>query len=107
MIRNSIEECLPHPDPTAAPDYTEAEIQAIRAVYRVDCTQAQAKLALDFIMRSCGTHDRSFRPGDTHLTAYAEGKRSVGLNLVWMIKFAPAKTDPDKISARSTGEQGG
>lgn len=106
-IRDKIQECLPHPNATAHPDYTVAEVQALRALFSRSATQRQQRLALDYIIRSAGTHDQSFRPGDSHLTAFAEGKRFVGTNLIWMLKSAPTKTDPDKISARSTGEQGG
>lgn len=106
-IRDKIEECLPHPNPLAHPDYTVAEVQALRALFRRSATQRQQRMALDYIIRSCDKDDQSFRPGDTHLTAFAEGKRSVAANLIWMLKSAPTTTDPDKIAVRNIGEQSG
>ena len=107
MIRNTLEECLPSPDPTEHPDYTEAEVQALRRLYDGTADARQQRLALDYLIRACGTHDRSFRPESDRLTTFAEGKRFMGTNLIWMLKTAQTKTDPDKISARSIGEQGG
>lgn len=107
MIRDTLQECVPNPDPTEHPDYTEAEVQALRALFRRSATQRQQRLALDYVIRSCGKDDRSFRPESKRLSDFAEGKRFVALNLIWMLKTAPTKTDPDKISARSKGEQGG
>lgn len=107
MIRDSIAECLPNSDPTEHPDYTEAEIQALRAMWDGKATERQQRLAMDYWTRACGTHDRSFRSESERLTTFAEGKRFMGTNLIWMLFTAPTKTDPDKIAARSTGEQGG
>lgn len=99
-LRDSIEECLPRKDPLERPDYTEAEIQAVRACYSGTATERQQRMALDFMIRAFGTHDISMRPESPYLTAFAEGKRFAGTTLVWMLKSAPARTDPDKIAAR-------
>jgi len=101
-IRASIEECLPHKDPLERPDYTEAEIQALRAVHRGEADARQQRLAMDYMVRAAGTYDTSYRPGDTHATALAEGKRLVGTTLIWMLRSAPARTNKDKIAVRST-----
>lgn len=103
-IRAKIEECLPNPDPHKRPDYTEAEVQSIRAVYRGEADARQQRMALDCLVRVFGTHDMSYRPGDSHATAFAEGRRNAGTTLVWLITQAPTKTDPDKISARKVGD---
>lgn len=100
MLRDKIEECLPNPDPLARPDYIEAEIQSVRAVWRGEADARQQRMALDFFVRAFGTHDMSFRPGDTQGTAFAEGKRRAGETIIWAIKAAPTKTDPDKIAIR-------
>jgi len=107
MIRNSLEECLPNPDPTEHPDYTEAEVQAVRRMFDGTADARQQRLVCDYWVRACGTHDRSFRPESERLSTFAEGKRFMGTNLIWMLKSAFVRTDPDKISTRSTGEQGG
>jgi len=100
MIKAKIEECLPHKEPLKKPDYTEAEVQAIRACWQGEGSPRQQRMALEFILRSSAKDDISHRPGDPYGTAFAEGKRFVGLTLVWMLFEAPTKTDPDKIASR-------
>ena len=99
-IQERIEDCRPHADPMQRPDYTEAEVQAVRALQRGEATERQQVLALEYMIRAAGTHDQSYRPGDPHATAFAEGRRWVGNTLIWMLKTAPTTTDPDKISTR-------
>ena len=106
-VRASINECLPNPDPCARPDYTEAEVQSLRAVWTGTANNRQQIMAMEYMIRAFGTHDRSFRPGDQHLTAFAEGRRHAGTTLVWMLKAAPTKTDPDKIAARNVDKEQG
>ena len=100
----TIEDCRPKANALERPDVTEAEVQAVRALYRGDATQGQQRSALDCFIRIFGTHDTSFRPGDPHQTAFAEGRRNAGTTIIWMLKQAPTKADPDKISARKIGE---
>ncbi len=104
MLREKLEHCLPHEDPLERPDYIEAEIQAVRAVWRGDADARQQRMALDFLVRAFGTHDVSFRPRDPHLTSFAEGKRFAGTTIIWAIKHAPTTTNPDKIAARKVGD---
>lgn len=99
-LKESIEQCLPHKDPLERPDYIEAEIQAVRAVHRGEASARQQRMALDFLMRAYGTHDTSHRPGDPYATAFAEGKRFAGTTLVWILKAAPVRTDPDKTATK-------
>jgi len=99
-IRASVGECLPKKNPLERPDYTEAEVQALRAVQRGEADARQQRLLCEYIIRAAGTHDTSYRPQDTHATAFAEGKRWVGTTFIWMLKVAPARTDDDKIAAR-------
>ena len=101
MIQEHIESCVFKKDPLARPDYTEAECQSLRACWRGEASERQQKMALECLLRIYGTHDTSYRPGDTHATAFAEGKRNAGTTLVWMLKSAPTRTDPDKISTRN------
>ena len=100
MIRDSLEQCLPHKDPLQSPDYTESEVQAIRAAWRGQASARQQRMLCDWLIRACGKDDTSYRPGDSHATAFAEGKRWVGTTFVWMLKSATSRTDPDKIAAR-------
>ena len=100
MIRDKIEECVPHKNPLERPDYTEAEIQAIRAVWNGEASSRQQRMLCDWLIRAAGTHDEPFRPDNQYLTAYALGKRFIGTTFVWMLKLAPSRTDPDKIAVR-------
>ena len=100
MLKPKISQCVPHKDPLARPDYTEAEVQAVRALYRGEADGRQQKMALEYMLRAFGTHDTSYRPGDAHATAFAEGRRHAGTPLVWMLFDAPTRTDPDKIATR-------
>jgi len=104
LLKDKITQCLPHKDPLERPDYIEAEIQAVRAVWRGEADARQQRMCLDFLVRAFGTHDVSFRPADPHLTSFAEGKRFAGTTLVWAIKEAKTNTDPDKISIRNVGD---
>ena len=104
-IKDKISECLPHPNPLKRPDYTEHEIQALRAVHNGKADKRQQRVALDFLMRGFATHDISFRPEDPHLTSFCEGKRWCGTLIVYMLHQAPTKTDPDKIASRQIEEQ--
>ncbi len=105
MIQEDVASCKPKQDPLARPDYTEAEVQALRAVWEGQASERQQRMALEYMIRAFGTHDTSFRPGDPYSTAFAEGRRHAGTTLVWMLKAAPTRTDPDKIASRSIKEQ--
>ena len=105
MLRKKENQILPHEDPVAKPDYVEADVQAIRALGSGLATPAQQKRALDWMIKSFGTYDTSYRPDSERDTVFAEGRRHAGMILVWMLKYAPSKTEPDKISIRQLGEQ--
>ena len=104
-LKAKAEERVPHADPLERPDYTEADIQAVRAVFNGVANEDQQRRALDWIVEfAAATHDTSFRPENQNLTAFAEGKRFVGQTIIWAIRQAPTKTDPDKIATRSAGD---
>ncbi len=107
MLRPSDDPLVPNPDPLKRPDYHEADVQAIRALYRGEASAAQQRRALDWMIWAFGTHDTSFRPGSARSSDFAEGRRHAGTTLIWMLKSAEARTDPDKIAVRTAGEQDG
>ena len=104
MLQEKIEQCLPKRDPHERPDYTEAEAQALRAIYRGEASERQQRMGLDCLIRIYGTHDMSYRPENSHATAFAEGRRNAGTTLIWLLFDAPTNTDPDKISTRKVGD---
>jgi len=101
MIRDKIEECELYINPQKTPDYTEAEVQALRAVYDGKGTERQQRVFCEWLMRVCGKDDEMLRAGSPDLTAFACGKRFIATTFVWMLKSAPTRTDPDKIAART------
>jgi len=105
MLVDGVEKKQPKALPHERPDYTKAEAVALCALADGTATSHQQKLALDFIIRdAAGTYDMSYRPRDTHATAFAEGRRSVGHTLVWLMQAAPLEKDNDKMSARRMQE---
>ena len=74
-----------HPAP-----YEEADVYAIKALAAGVANEGQQQRALGWIVNTlCGTYDLSFRDGDNadRNTAFAEGKRFVGLQLVKLTKL--------------------
>jgi len=104
-IKDSIEECVPRKNPLDRPFYTEAEIQALQAVYRGDADRRQQQMAMQFILRAAGTQDMPFDPENTSITDFRCGKMWVGQTIVWMLSAAPTRTDPDKIATRKVGDE--
>ncbi len=101
MLRDTIGECKPKSNPLERPDYTEADAQAARAVHAGTATADQQMRFIEYLLRSNGKDDQSFRPGDPYVTAFASGLRQAALDLVWILRVAPTRTDPDKIAARN------
>lgn len=62
-------------------------MDAFKALEAGNANDIQQKQALDWLIHHiCLTYDMSYRPGDTHATAFAEGKRAVGLEIITMLK---------------------
>lgn len=101
------EERLPNPDPLVAPDYMEADCQALRAVAAGHATEDQQKRAMQFVIENiCGTYDTPVRRSDME-TYVAAGKQRVGQIIVWFLNAAPTKTPLEAISARVRGQKPG
>lgn len=72
-----------HPAP-----YVDADTYAIKALASGVANEGQQKRALEWIINTlCATYDLSYRPGSDRDTAFAEGKRHVGLQLVKQVKL--------------------
>jgi len=85
-------------DPWARPQPTAYVTLAIKGVASGTANAEQQKAAMKWIVEDlCRTYDLSYRPNSDRDTAFAEGKRSVGLVLVEEININPAylrsKTD--------------
>ena len=78
----------PAPEPWKPAQWEPADIAAIQALSRGDATADQQRRALDYIVNSLAdTYGLSYRPTSDRDTAFAEGKRFVGLQIVKAIRL--------------------
>ena len=76
----------PRPEPWKPAEWDAEDGYAIQAVMMGRASEEQQRRAMQFIVHQvCATYDLSYRPSSDRDTAFAEGKRFVGLQLV---KFA-------------------
>lgn len=81
---------LPRWEPWKPADWELPDAAAIQALERGDATADQQKRALMFIVNKlAGTYEGSFRPGvdGPQVTAFAEGKRHVGSQIVKLTRL--------------------
>lgn len=79
--------------------YDKAVLLAIRACIAGVANEGQQKLAMDWIITKASNHyDLSYRKQDTHATAFAEGRRFVGAQIVKM-------TRPETLQALEQAER--
>ena len=78
--------------PWIPPEVPLAVTLAIKGLANGTANDAQQKRALNWIVETlCGTYDLSYRPLSDRDTAFAEGRRFVGLQLVKEIKINHTK----------------
>jgi hypothetical protein len=76
----------PQREPWHPAQWDPEDGHAVQAVMYGRASEEQQKRAMKFIVHQlCATYDLSYRPSSDRDTAFAEGKRHVGLQLV---KFA-------------------
>lgn len=74
------------------PPYELADAYAIQALARGDASEDMQRRALDWIVnKACATYDVSFQPDGDRETAFAEGRRFIGLQIVKMMKLDTGK----------------
>jgi hypothetical protein len=79
----------PRVDPWKPSDWELPDAAAIQALSRGDAGPDQQQRALRFIIEKlAGTYDMSYRSGKADDTAFAEGKRHVGLQIVKLIHLS-------------------
>lgn len=84
---------IPRPNkdaPWLPPTYTDRDVGSVQGLARGDASPEQQIHALRFIVETLSCcYDMSFRPGidGDRETAFAEGRRFVGLQLVKMTKL--------------------
>lgn len=90
-------------DPWKPAPWEPADVSALQALHRGDATADQQKHALDYIIHTvAGTYEPSYRTKSDRDTAFAEGKRHVGLQIVTKLKLNLAAIR----QAKSTQETG-
>ncbi|WP_456389734.1 hypothetical protein [Profundibacter sp.] len=79
----------PRPKAWMPVEYGAPEVEALQALKRGEANEHQQRLALDWIInKAAGTYEISFRSdadGGERETAFAEGRRFVGLQSVKML----------------------
>ena len=64
---------------------------ALKALQAGTANEGQQKAALEFILiEACGIRNPSFHYGDSHATAFAEGRRFAGLIIAGAMQAMPA-----------------
>jgi hypothetical protein len=62
----------------------------MQALQRGDASPEQQRRALDWIIRvGATTYDSTFFPGEPDASAFAQGRRFVGLEVVKLLKVVP------------------
>lgn len=78
-----------HDFPAIAPETAHA----LKALQSGVANEGQQKTALEFILlTACGIRNVSYQTGDSHATAFAEGRRFAGLIIAGAMQATPAKT---------------
>jgi hypothetical protein len=79
------------PKPVAQPwlpsSWNAVDAYAFKALASGTANEGQQKHVLQWLIAAAGTYDMSFRPGDERASAFAEGKRFVGLQIVKLINL--------------------
>ena len=76
------------PEPWKPPHWEKPDAAALQALARGDCPEHLQQRALEYIVNTlAGTYDLSYRPTSERDTAFAEGRRFVGLQIVKLLKL--------------------
>ena len=101
-LRRPSKQAIAERAPWLPAEYVLADAAAIQALARGDATPDQQRRALAWIVQCSGYYDLSYRPNEdgNRDTAFAEGKRSVGAQVVKLSNLALSRL------RREPGEQG-
>lgn len=84
-------DALPHYTP---PKFQPADAYALKALQTGTANEAQQKRALDWIIRSAAwTYEQTYSPASDRDTAFAEGRRFVGLQIVKLLNLSAGVLD--------------
>jgi hypothetical protein len=71
-------------------------VYALKALHEGKATEEQQRLILDKLMKLTGYYDLSYRPDSDRNTAFAEGKRFIGAQVVKMVNLSSAVIEQSK-----------
>lgn len=75
-------------------------IHSMRALSKGIATDTQQQIAFAWIINvACRVDETTHWPGDSHTTAFLEGRRSVAAEMVRLIKAKPGKEKEPQINA--------
>jgi len=87
-------------NPTRCPDYTLADVMAIRALQTGTASADQQKMALDYIINIlCDTYGNPWRV-DTSAKDVAIGRMAAGQNIVHILNSATSSTSSTELAAK-------
>lgn len=82
---------IPKKEAYAPPAWEDGDAFAIQAVAAGIANEHQQRRAFNWIIdAAAGTYDQSYRPDSPDQTAFAEGRRFVGLQIVKLLKINPS-----------------
>lgn len=86
-------EVLLEASPWMPPAYELADVSAFQALARGDAPKDMQQRAVKWLVNASGTYDMSYRPGPSgdRETAFAEGRRFMGLQVVKLLNLDLAK----------------
>ena len=75
-------------EPWHPAEWDIADVSALQAMARGDANDQQQKRSLKWIVEAAAmTYDQSFVPGQPDTSAFIEGRRSVGSQIVKLLKL--------------------
>jgi hypothetical protein len=75
-------------EPWHPAEWEVADAGAIQALHRGDASPEQQKRALEWIIhRAASTYEASFYPANARVTDFMEGRRSVGNQVIKLLKL--------------------
>jgi hypothetical protein len=77
-------------EPHAPAAYDIAEVAAFQAVARGVATGHQQQMVIQWLLYASGKNGISYVPGDTHATAFNEGRRFLGQQIDLLLKLNTA-----------------
>lgn len=97
---------MPKTPPYFEVDYTAADVSAIQALAAGTATPDQQKRAYEWVMlQGARLREVSFQPDNAHASAFAEGRRFVGLQIAKLQTLRPGDVAARDRAAQTPKER--